>query len=107
MTFLQFMECLPSLDALDDALKQACLRWATAEDGENETDVNRLEGESTRTAASERCGVISFQTNISAVHVVLNLVVRPFFAELPWNQNRLYIWTFFGDSEMRRRGVHD
>lgn len=36
---------------MNDALEGVCLRWTTAECKENETEVDRLEGESNYTAA--------------------------------------------------------
>lgn len=53
MAFVQFTKCIPPLDAVDHALRCVCLRWAPAEDGKIEIDVNKLEGENIRTAAAE------------------------------------------------------
>lgn len=42
MAIVQFMNCIPPLHDVDDALECACLRWATIKCGENETKLDRL-----------------------------------------------------------------
>lgn len=42
MTAVQFIECVSPLKAVDDALGWECLRWTTAEGGENESSLHRL-----------------------------------------------------------------
>lgn len=46
LALAQYMSCVPSLDALDESLRRLCLRWATAECGENENKVGRYVSES-------------------------------------------------------------
>lgn len=52
MAFVQVLECVPPLYAVDDALESVCHRWAASGSGENETVVNRVERENSRTAAN-------------------------------------------------------
>lgn len=81
--FDRFMECVPPLDALDDASECMCLRRATAKCRENETEVERMEGEKIRTAAGEWSGAISFEIILNTVHVVwANIAVLPLTAKL-------------------------
>lgn len=68
--FVQFMECIPSLDSVGDAMEGVGLRWAATGGGENESDVNSLEGENNRTAGRERFGVTLFESTPSTAHVV-------------------------------------
>lgn len=51
MSFVQFMNCVLALDAMDDALGCACLRRATTKDGKDENDGDGLEGNTNRTVA--------------------------------------------------------
>lgn len=60
MKFVYFKECLPSPDAAGDALRRVCLRWETAEGGENEADVDTSEEENNCTAAKGCSGVFHF-----------------------------------------------
>lgn len=56
MVVVQFMECVPALDAVDDALESAYLRWASSEGKENDSfALSRQVGgrESSSTAAFE------------------------------------------------------
>lgn len=68
MACVQCMECVLSVDAADDALGYACLRWATAKGGENESNIDGLKGESNRTGARENSGVLLFESALSTVH---------------------------------------
>lgn len=45
--------CVPFLQAVEYASGCVCLRWETTESRGSETDVNRLEGDKSRTAARE------------------------------------------------------
>lgn len=39
LAFVQYTECAPPLDAVDDALKCACMRWAKSNGGDDESEV--------------------------------------------------------------------
>lgn len=70
--------------------------------------MDRLEGASNRNAAKERFRVISFETNLSTTHSVWAIIgAHPFTAELAWNRHRFYATSFFQESRLRRKRVHD
>lgn len=70
MIFVQFMESVPSLDAVNDALGCLCLRWAAADGGESKTDGVRMESKNGRIAAREWVRGISAGSILSTVYVV-------------------------------------
>lgn len=53
MSFVKFMERVPSLHAVNDALGYVCLRWAAGGGEKTVSDVDRLEEENYRNAAGE------------------------------------------------------
>lgn len=78
------MEYVLSLNAVDAALGCVRLRWGTAECGENEAEMDRLEGETSRNAAEKRSGVIPFERNLRTAHATrANTAVQPFTTEMP------------------------
>lgn len=84
MAFIQFMKCVASLIAVDEALGCVFLRSASTKTAEKEIDVDRLEKTSSRTAAGEWFGVVSFGSNVNSVNVCpASTTVHPFTAELP------------------------
>lgn len=83
MALVQFIEGLPPLDTVNDALTCVRLRFAAAECGENETDGNRMEGVKIRMAGREWLGVILFESVLSIAHVArASNAVHPVTTEL-------------------------
>lgn len=83
MLLVPLKECVLSVDAVDDALRRVCLRWATAECEESETEAGGSEEESHRTAARDWSGMTGFESLLSTVRVVRsNLALHPFTADL-------------------------
>lgn len=81
---------------------------ANTEGDENETDVDRLEGENNRTFAPGRFGGISSESILSAVHFArANIAAHSFTTELPRNRQWFSIHRFFGESGMKRKRVYD
>lgn len=84
MALVQFLESVPRLDAVIDAVGCLCPRWSTAESGEDKNDVDRLEEEHTRTAARESSEGICFDSILSTVHFFcVNIGVKPLSRQLP------------------------
>lgn len=69
LAFLQYMECVPPLDAVDDALGWVCLRWATTGGGEDERESGTALKENDCTVVEEWFGAISFQSILRTMHV--------------------------------------
>lgn len=88
LAFLRFRECARPPSVVDEALGCTCLQWATAECEETETESDKLERETNRTAAGKRFGVIYFETILSTLNVVwANIAVHLGTAKLPWNRD--------------------
>lgn len=86
--FVRFMNSVPSLVAVDDAMGCIFLRWATAECGKNKPGAHQLEGENSCTAMEDWFGVIRFESVLSPVRVIwANIAVHSLTAELSWNRH--------------------
>lgn len=108
VAFVQCMECVPPLVAVDDELGCINLRRAAAENGKNEADVDRLEGENNRSALKERFAVVSFNSVLSTVYVGrASIAVQRLTTELRQNRHRSRTTDFFPESGMSRKRVHD
>lgn len=65
--FVQYLECIPPLNAVDKAFRCAYLRWATRDGRENKSEICRSVRASDSTQAREQAGAICIQ---STVHVL-------------------------------------
>lgn len=89
---------------MDKAFGCVYLRWATADGGENETEVVRLFKENDRTVAGKLFEAILFQSILSTVHVVrVHTAVHLSTTELPKAGYRFHINRFFRKSQMSRK----
>lgn len=94
-------------DAGNDALGCVCLLSAPAESGENEANVDRLEGAINRVATGQLSEVIFFEIVLSTVFVArASFAVHPSTAELPWSRRQFYNTMFFEEPAMRRKRVY-
>lgn len=115
LTFVRYMECVPSLDELAETLWRVCLQLSPASSAEEERDVAEEECDvaEERTndgsaAAGEWLDVIVFQSTVSTVQVAqINILVNPFKAEQPWNSHQFYISRCFRESAMKRSRVQE
>lgn len=107
LAFVQYMECVRPLDAVDEGLACVCLRWATTDGREDEGEIEMCGEGGDCTVAGEWFGLIPFQSTLSTVHVIRgNVAVHPFPTELPWPGHRFYINRFFREGGMMRKRLH-
>jgi len=96
LAFVQFMQCTPPLDHVDDILQCVCLRWAT-EDGVDHT-VTPVPTRGRPVLAGDWYGIEPVQSILGTVHVVRsNFAVSPYTQELPWSHHRFYVNRFYRD----------
>lgn len=92
MILVQLVKCVQPPDVLNDALACLGLRRAAADGGEQKSNVDRVDGENSHTAAGKRFGENLFESNLRTAHVVRVIVaVHQLTTELPWNLHRLYV----------------
>lgn len=60
LALVQYTECVPPLNAVDEKLGVVCLLWATIKDGEDESEVGRSVNENYCEETGEWCGAIFF-----------------------------------------------
>lgn len=108
MATIHFKRCKPSLDAVGDAFRCLCLRCAGPEHVKYESDLNRLERETSHTAAEKQLGVTAFEIVPSTVYVArASTAVYPSTVDVPWNRHQSNVNRFFQESWMRWKRVHD
>lgn len=70
MEFVQFVKCVSTLHPVDDGFRCIRLQQSSAEGREEETDLNRLGGEISRSAARKRLENISSEILLSIMNYV-------------------------------------
>lgn len=96
------MECVPPLDARDETLGCACLRWTGTDAGEDDSEWGAVLKENDYAVARKCFGAIPFLIILSNVHIVReSFAVHPITAKLLWTHSRFYINMFFRKSRTR------
>jgi len=104
--FVQYMQCTPPVDEVDDLLRCVCLRWAT-DDGIDHT-VLPVPSRGRPVVVGEWYGIEPMQSILGTVHVLRsNFAVAPFTSELPWSHHRFYINRFYRDLVGVSKQVND
>lgn len=102
MAFAQFLECIPLLATVDDALECVCLRCVVAESRENETDLGTSDGENSRTVAGERSRATPLESILSTISVVsASTASHPLTTEVPCSRHWFCIGRFFRKCAMK------
>ena len=92
--FLQYMQCVDPVDAVDSTLKCICLRWATTDEVDHTTSALPEQGGTV--CVGEWYDIVPVDTIVGAVHVVRsNFSISPFTSVLPWSHHRFYVNRFY------------
>lgn len=107
MAIVQFKKCVSSLDAGNDALGGKCMRQTPSDGGEDQTDVDRVEREDSRTAAAEWWSGSFREYFEHCVCCMGKYFCASFYYRAPVKPSPIYIKRFFQESAIRLKRVHN
>lgn len=93
---LQYYECCPLQDSIDEAIGCVCLPWVTSDSDYN--TISQLRTSRNVVMGGEWLGLIPIQAVEVGVHFLReNMAIQAHTPKLPWTEHRIYINRFHVD----------